>query len=505
MKLFDFDFYLIVPEAFFLVSYLVLFLLVFFSPLLLRLRITSSSGYNYISELRTPNLSRPAFVLSFLILIIYGMLKMYTPIEKTEFIFFDTFRLSLGVVYFQFIIILFSIFIAFILQSNNNKKLSLEFWMVYLLFVFSCVVLPSACEFIGIYLLFELQSFCSYILAALNRERALSVEAALKYFILGAFISGFLLFGISLLYLAFGTTKVFDMVLLSYGLEPTLFIVLGLILVIGAFFFKLAAFPFHMWVSDVYSGVTLSVLLVLVILPKMSIWGSIVFQIHHVLVLSSFFEYTSFTLSFFGLLGVVFGSLGAVFQQDFKKFIAYSSISNMGYIVLIFSTGLASSLYIIIYYVVVYSFLLLNLFSLVYALSFMTTDQKLYLSITSILTFFFRTHKIYGFLFSILLFSMAGVPPLMGFFPKFYVISGLWEAGNFTFAILAALASVFSATYYSVFFVRVYFSKEAIPSFIVKESSALTLFTALTLINIFYLLFHDFVSLVIWLITFFIF
>jgi NADH-quinone oxidoreductase subunit N len=312
------------------------------------------------------------------------------------------------------------------------------------------------------------------------------------------------LFGTSLLYLAFGTTKVFDIVLLSYGLEPTLFVTLGLVFLVGALLFKLAAFPFHVWVVDVYSGVTLSVLLVLVVLPKLSVWGVFVFQLHHLLDISSFFEYAALPLAFFGLSGVIFGSLGAVFQQDFKKFIAYSSISNMGYVVLIFSTGLASSLYVVLYYIFVYSFLLLNLFALVYVVSFISEEQGMYLSIPNVLAFFFRTHKLYGFLFSLLLFSMAGVPPLMGFFPKFYVISGLWESGNFVFAILTALTTVLSAAYYSVFFVRLYFSKDYLPSYIVKDSPVLTLFVVLALINILYILFQDFVSLVVWLVTFFI-
>lgn len=498
-----FGFHLIIPEIFFLISYLVLFILVFFTPLGIRLRVTSSTGYNYTSELRTPKLFRPAFALSLLILVIYAVLKLHTPIDKTEFIFFDTFRLSLGVVYFQGVIILFSIFIAFVLQSCN-VKLPLEFWLVYLLFVFSCTVFPSVCEFIGVYLLFELQSFCSYVLAALNRDKPLSVEAALKYFVLGAFISGFLLFGISLLYLAFGTTKIFDIILLSYGLEPTLFVILGLVFLVGALLFKLAAFPFHMWAVDVYAGVTLSVLLVLTILPKLSIWGFFVFQLYHMLGISSFFDYTGLPLAFFGISGVIFGSLGAVFQQDFKKFIAYSGISNMGYVVLIFSTGLASSLFVILYYVLVYSFLLLSLFSLVYVVYAASEKQVMYLSIPNALALLFRTHKVYGLLFSLLLFSMAGVPPLMGFFPKFYVISGLWESGNSVFAILTALVSILSAAYYSVLFVRLYFVKDPLPSFIVKDSPALTLFVTCALVNLFYITFQDFVVLFVWFLTCFI-
>lgn len=482
----------LLPEVFFLLAFLFLFFVTFLLPVNFSY---SSSELFSRSPLKTANVSAAVKYLGILILVIYLFLKLSMPFTCSEYLFFGALHISGSLLYYQSFLVFLGILISFFTKPPRSDT-SFEFWLVYFLLIFSCSVLPMFSDLLGVYLIFELQGFCAYILAAMHRSKVLSIEASLKYFVLGAFISGFFLFGLALLYMAFGSTKLYDILLLSVGLEPSYLVLLGFSLILGAFFFKLAAFPFHIWVSDVYSGVSLPVLTIFASLPKASIWGALVFQFYQPLLASSYFDFASYSLYFCGFLGIVVGSFSAIYQNDFKKFIAYSGVSNMGYILIAFALGNAAAVYSVLFYIGMYTLLLTML--LVVLLSF--GGEVFYRTISATMVSLFRSYPLYGLFLSLLIFSMAGVPPLLGFFPKFAVISAVWSSGHAFMAVCVSIVTVLSAAYYAVFFVRIYFSTEKASSAIVLpvSSSSAVVFS---LFNLFYILFHDFFSTLFWVIA----
>lgn len=486
----------LLPEVFFLMSYLLLFIVTFFLPLTFSYGIGGGSLGKYARLAKTANVSSGVRYLGIVILIVYLVLKLALPVTQGEYLFFGALRVSTSLAYYQSFVILLGILLSSFTRPPKSDT-SFEFWLVYFLLVFSCAILPMFSDLLGIYLIFELQGFCAYILAAMHRSKVLSIEASLKYFVLGAFISGFFLFGLALLYMAFGSTKLYDIMLLSLGLEPSYLILLGFSLILGAFLFKLAAFPFHIWVSDVYSGITLPVLTIFATLPKASIWGVLLFQFYPTFLAASYFDFSSYSLYFCGLFGIVVGSFSAIYQNDFKKFIAYSGVSNMGYILVAFSLGNSAAIYPVLFYTGMYTMLLTMLLVVLLSLG----SEVLYKTISSTMISLFRSYTLYGFFISLLVFSMAGIPPLLGFFPKFAVISAVWSSGHPFMAICVSLVTVLSAAYYVVFFVRLYFSTEIVDSVVSPSISSLPA-VIFSLFNLLYLLFHNFFSTLFWVIAF---
>lgn len=482
----------ILPEVFFVFAYVLTFSLIFLSPLLIRIRFFSGI------KQKAPVMSGSFFYVSLLILFFYFVLKV-TSIFSAGLYFFDTFRLTSGVVLYQAVVILLSILVSLFL--NNRREHSPEFWLVFLIFVLSNVVLPAVTDLIGLYLLFELQGFTSYILATLDRSRVLAVEAGLKYFVLGAFVSGFLLFGIALFYLVFGTTNLVDATLLSFGLVYNTTALFSLVLIIGAVFFKLSAFPFHIWVADVYSGISLSALISFVAIPKLALWGFLSFGIFPLLKVSSVFEFSFNVVSAFGLGGVLFGAFGAVFQDDIKKFLAYSSIANVGYMLLAYSTGSFEGLFSLIFYVILYAIMVIIFVGLVYSFEVPSTKGSSYRSLMSLLRSLRVSYPVVAFFFVFLLFSMAGIPPLLGFFPKASVITSLWFSNMYFTAVIAGVITASSAMYYTVLFVNAYLLP-SVSRVVSLKPFAVFVSMLFGWFNVFYVFFHPLIVDFIWFVVF---
>ncbi len=332
---------------------------------------------------------------------------------------------------------------------NLNK---IEYPILILSSILGMMIMISSNDLIVFYMGLELQSLALYVLASFNRDNLLSTESGLKYFVLSALSSGLLLYGCSLTY-GFSESTNFDQILLNstkfnYG---TTF---GIVFILVGLAFKISAVPFHMWAPDVYQGSPTSVTLFFAILPKIA-------------ALSVFikFLYTPFAnmndqwqtiIVFISIASMIFGAVAAIGQKNLKRLIAYSSISHMGYalagLATVSNQGIQSS----ISYISIYLVMNLAFFSCLFMLK---RNDKYYENIED-LSGLSKKHPILSFSLLIVLFSLAGIPPLAGFFAKFYVFLAVIEQSMYFLAIVGLVATVVAAFYYLRIIKIIYFDPE---------------------------------------------
>jgi proton-translocating NADH-quinone oxidoreductase chain N len=298
------------------------------------------------------------------------------------------------------------------------------------------------------YLAIELQSFCSYILSSFKRNSEFSAEAGLKYFVLGAFSSGFLLFGCSLIYGFTGTTNYEQISLLlasSYYEHPNNNgIVIGVIFILISFLFKLSAAPFHLWSPDIYEGSPTIITAFFAIVPKL---GLFVFFLR--LFFDSFYGLFTFWQSFLIICSassMLIGSLGAIWQIKLKRLLAFSAISHVGYMLIGLCCCSIESIYALIFYSIIYIFMSILTFSLL--LSIRKNNDLKKVKYIEDLTIIAKTNPFIGFCFATTFFSIAGVPPLAGFFSKMFLFFSAVSQSIYSLAIIGVLTSVISCFYY---------------------------------------------------------
>lgn len=334
------------------------------------------------------------------------------------------------------------------------QKISAEFLALLMIATVGGMVLVSANDFLVFYLGLELQALSLYLLAALNRSSAKSSEAGIKYFILGCLASGLLLFGISMIYGFAGTTNFTALMDLYHhqGVEKNaipLAVMLGFVLVLIAMFFKIAAAPFHMWSPDVYEGSA----------PIVTTFFATVAKFTAVMALLRLFsglilgwQGISNIFIFVAMLSLMVGSFGAIYQKNFKRLLAYSSIGHVGFILLGMAAFSKESFSACIFYMIIYSLISISSFGFLTLIKSADekegdeADDKTF-AITS-LSGLAKTNPAMAFVIAILMFSTAGIPPLAGFFSKFYIIIAIINHGLLLYAIIAILFSVISAYYY---------------------------------------------------------
>lgn len=323
-----------------------------------------------------------------------------------------------------------------------------EFPILLLLATSGMLVLVTANDLLVVYLGLELQSLALYVLATFKPESNFSTEAGLKYFVLGAVSSCMFLFGISFIYIFTGMTNLED---LRYffsvgevgGEIPTGVIVGGLCILVGLLF-KVGAVPFHMWLPDVYEGAPTVVTAIFGIMPKIAIFGligKIYFNVFGLVV-------TEWNILFVyaGVLSLLVGSLGALYQERIKRLIAYSAIGHTGYIILGLVAGSVAGLESVYLYLLIYMILVINMFAIIVSVR-KYSDFKL----QKLMGNFYRVYggnKALGVSLGLLLFSIGGVPPLAGFFSKLYVFFAVIKEGYYLLSIVAVLLSVIGIVYY---------------------------------------------------------
>jgi NADH-quinone oxidoreductase subunit N len=321
------------------------------------------------------------------------------------------------------------------------------------------MLMISANDFLSFYVGLELQSLAAYVLAAIRRDTVKSSEAGLKYFVLGALASGLLLYGISMVYGFTGSIN-FDTlakVFADPASEPGIGLIFGLVFIAAALAFKMSAVPFHMWTPDVYEGAPTPVTAYFAIAPKVAAIALAV----RVFVgpFGELFAQWQQIIIFIAVLSMLLGAFAAIAQNNIKRLMAYSSIGNMGYALVGLAAGSREGIVGVIVYMTIYLVTSAGAFAVILAMR----RQGRPVEMVSDLAGLAKTHPLLALAMAFFMFSMAGIPPLAGFFAKLYVFVAAIDAGLIGVAIIGVLASVVSAYYYLRIVKVMYFDEATEP------------------------------------------
>ncbi len=330
-----------------------------------------------------------------------------------------------------------------------------EYPVLILLATVGMLLMISANDLISLYMGIELQSLALYVVAAINRDSAKSSEAGLKYFVLGALSSGMLLYGASLVYGLTGHTQFADIAKELSLTGSNLGIIFGIVFIIAGLAFKVSAVPFHMWTPDVYEGAPTPVTAFFAAAPKIAAitlftrvmigpFANVTHEWQQIVVLIS-------------IASMVLGAFAAIGQNNIKRLLAYSSIANMGFALVGLAAGTIEGVQGVLVYMLIYLITTLGVFACVLAMR----RNGTYVETISDLAGLSKTNKGLAFMLAMLMFSLAGIPPLAGFFGKLFVFSAAVKAGLWPLAIIGVVASVVGAYYYLRIIKIMYFDEPA--------------------------------------------
>ncbi len=334
---------------------------------------------------------------------------------------------------------------------KSLKILKIEYPILILSSILGMMIMISSNDLIVFYLGLELQSLALYVLASFNRDNILSSESGLKYFVLSALSSGLLLYGCSLVYGFSGSTNFTYIASSSSNTEYG--VIFGLVFIIVGLAFKISAVPFHMWAPDVYQGSPTAVTLFFAALPKIA-----------ALTVFIRFLYTPFVnlidqwqtiLVFISIASMIFGAVAAIGQSNLKRLIAYSSIGHMGYALAGLASGTNQGIQSSIIYMSIYLVMTLSFFSCL----FMLRKKNVFYEKIDDLSGLSTNHPVLSICMLIVLFSLAGIPPLAGFFAKFYIFLAVIEQSMYFLAVVGLLSTVIAAFYYLRLIKVIYFDK----------------------------------------------
>lgn len=344
-----------------------------------------------------------------------------------------------------------------------------EFIILLLFTLLGLMFMLSANDFLSLYIPFELWSLSVYVMASFDRDRLRSNEAGLKYFVLGALASGMLLFGITLVYGFTGSTS-FSVIgqWLNAGGDIHSGLVVGLVLIMIGFSFKLSAVPFHMWTPDVYQGAPTPVTALMATLPKVGVMAVFIkLLVGPFVAMINDWEQIIIAMA---VLSLTLGSFAAIWQSNIKRLLAYSSIGHIGFILLGVLAGTTAGVQAALIYLTIYIFMSAGMFACILFLQKEGDTLEDIPALSGLST----THPALAAAIALLMFSMAGIPPLAGFFGKFYVIIAAVDAGYTLLAIYAVLTSVV-ATYYYIRIVKIMYFDASETAPIMLRSKSLTL------------------------------
>jgi len=319
------------------------------------------------------------------------------------------------------------------------------------------MVMVSGYSLLTLYLGLEILSLSLYTLIAIARKRSGAIEAALKYFVLGAIASGLLLYGMSMIYGISGSLNIIDIAAFAsdtnLGSRETLIINFGLVFLVIGIAFKLGAVPFHMWVPDVYQGSPTSVTMFISTVPKIAAVAMLV----RLLVdgLGSMHAYWADLFMILALLSIALGSVVALMQTNIKRMFAYSTISHVGFVMLGFVTGVVTGYGAATFYILVYVLMSLAAFGVIILLNkkgFEADQISDYKGLS-------KHSPWFALMMLMVMLSMAGVPPFIGFYSKFFILQQVISAGFVTVAIIAVVFAVISAYYYLQIIKSMYFNE----------------------------------------------
>jgi NADH-quinone oxidoreductase subunit N len=322
-----------------------------------------------------------------------------------------------------------------------------------MLAVLGMMMMISANDLVSLYMGLELQSLALYVVAAINRDDAKSSEAGLKYFVLGALSSGMLLYGASLVYGFTGTTSFTAIAAAVQASGAGLGVIFGLVFILAGLAFKVSAVPFHMWTPDVYEGAPTPVTAFFASAPKVAAMALFVRVVAGPF--ASAVQDWQQILVVVSALSMALGAIAAIGQTNIKRLLAYSSIGHMGYALLGLAAGSEEGIRGVVIYMLVYAATTVGVFACVIAMRRGGRHVEMIADLAGL----GRTNKGLAFVFSMLMFSLAGIPPLAGFFAKLFVFMAAVKAGLWTLAVLGVIASVIGAYYYLRIIKTIYFDE----------------------------------------------
>ena len=399
------------------------------------------------------NSSKIIFYFSCLIILISLAINLNINIKETIFLFNNSYLVDQLSLFIKSIILISAFFVMF--SSYNyvqvNNILKIEYPILILCSLLGMLVMISSNDLIVFYIGLELQSLALYVLASFNRDDLLSSESGLKYFILSALSSGLLLYGCSLIY-GFSNSTNFNEISQNFNFEYG--VIFGMVFVIVGLAFKISAVPFHMWAPDVYQGSPTSVTVLFAILPKIAALTVFIKFLYGPFI--NLFEEWQAIIIFLSIASMILGAVAAIGQKNLKRLIAYSSISHMGYALAGLTTGTNQGIQSSIIYLIIYLIMNLAFFSCL----FMLKRKNVYYENTEDLSGLSKKHPVLALSFLIILFSLAGIPPLAGFFAKFYIFMAVIQKEMYFLAIVGLLATVIAAFYYLRIIKIIYFDPE---------------------------------------------
>ena len=400
------------------------------------------------------NSSELVYSLSIISLLIVLALCFNLRTVTEVYLFNESYQIGYLSTFMKILIILSGIFVMSVslkyLKINNILKI--EFPILILSSILGMIVMISSNDLIVFYMGLELQSLSLYVLASFNKDNILSSESGLKYFILSALSSGLLLYGCSLIYGFSGST---NFIQISENIDINQYsLTFGIVFILVGLAFKISAVPFHMWAPDVYQGSPTPVTLFFAILPKVAAL-TVLIKILYVPFLN-LIEQWQMIVIFLSIASMIFGAVAAIGQKNLKRLIAYSSISHMGYTIAGLSTGTNEGIQSSIIYISIYVVMNLGFFC---CLLMLKRDGKYYETVED-MSGLSKNHPMLSFSLLLILFSLAGIPPLAGFFAKFYVFMAVIKSEMYFLAITGLLSTVIAAFYYLRIIKIIYFDPE---------------------------------------------
>lgn len=392
--------------------------------------------------------------------LVFGCCLLINNPITHSIIFYNTLILDDFTLFLKILVLASSLFAIIIALDYVKKETfnAFEYIILILLATCSMLFLIASADFISMYLAIELQSLCFYVLAASKRNSEFSTEAGLKYFLLGAFSSGILLFGCSLIYGFTGVTNFSELAKIftcgaediSAGTSALKACELGMIFILVGLLFKMTAVPFHMWAPDVYEGAPTSITAFFAITPKISILAVLL----RVFV-DSFYDFMlpwQKILIFCSIASMVLGAFAAMSQNKIKRLLAFSSIGHVGYLLIGVCCGTIEGLQALFIYLVIYIVMTINIFAIVLSpvkrlgLNFVHSVQRV--KYTTDFAMLAKTNPILAITLTVALFSMAGIPPLAGFYSKAFLFFAAMSSSMYLLALIGVLTSVISCFYY---------------------------------------------------------
>ena len=391
--------------------------------------------------------------LSIISLLITGILILNNPSDTIITLFSGSFIIDNLSSFMKSLTILGGATILLISKKflELSKIFLIEYPILILSSILGMMVMISSNDLIVFYIGLELQSLALYVLASFNRDQLKSSESGLKYFVLSALSSGLLLYGCSLIYGFSGSTN-FDVIANTissshYGLT------FGIVFVLVGLSFKISAVPFHMWAPDVYEGSPTPVTLFFSVVPKIA--ALTVFIRFLYIPFINMIDQWQPILIFISIASMIFGAVAAIGQKNLKRLIAYSSIGHIGYALAGLSVGTNEGLQSSIVYISIYIVMNLGFFSCL----LMMKKNDFYFETIDDLSGLSKNHPVLSVCFMIILFSLAGIPPLAGFFAKFYIFKSVIEQSMYFLAIVGLLSTVVAAFYYLRIIKVIYFDE----------------------------------------------